>query len=39
MDKIENPDPENEKILNDKLKSINEELSSLTSKKQEIIDD
>ena len=39
MDKIEHPDPEDEKRLNDKLKSINEELSSLTSKKQEIIDD
>ena len=39
MDKIEHPDPEGEKILNDKLKPINEEISKLTSKRQEIIDD
>ena len=39
MDRFENPDPEGEKILNDKLKPINEEISKLTSKRQEIIDD
>ena len=39
MDRFENPDPEGEKILNDKLKPINEEISKLTNEKQEIIDD
>lgn len=39
MDRFENPDLEGEKILNDKLKPINEEISKLTSKRQEIIDD
>ena len=39
MDKFENPDPEREKILNDKLKPINEKISKLTSERQEIIDD
>ena len=39
MDKFENPDLEEEKILNDKLKPINEEISKLTSERQEIIDD
>lgn len=39
MDKFEQPDLESEKILEDKLKPINEELSKLISKRQEIIDD
>ena len=39
MDRFENPDLEREKILNDKLKPINEEISKLTNERQEIIDD
>ena len=39
MDRFENPDPEGEKILNNKLKPINEEISKLTNERQEIIDD
>lgn len=39
MDKFENPDPEGEKILNDKLKPINDKISTLTNERQEIIDD
>ena len=39
MDRFENPDLEKEKILNDKLKPINEEISKLTNERQEIIDD
>lgn len=39
MDKFEHPDLESEKILKDKLKPIDEEISKLTSKRQEIIDD